>query len=170
MRPEKANIVQDIQGWIKTSPYVIVVDYTKMTVDQFSELRNRLAEVQGELHVVKNTFLRRALSNESRPDLEKYLQGQTAVAFGKADMSAAAKIIKNFKAEFEKPVIRAGLLDTVELDAKGVLAIAELPPKPVLQAQLLGLLQTPATRLASILNIPATQLAQVIKAKTEKES
>jgi len=168
MRPEKANIVQDIQSWIKGSPYVIVVDYTGMTVEQFSELRNRLSEVQSEFHVVKNTFLRRALGNESRPDLEAHLQGQTAVAFGKSDMSSAAKILKNFKAEFTKPVIRAGLLDSVELDAKGVLAIADLPPKAVLQAQLLGLLQTPATRLASILNIPATQLAQVVKAKVEK--
>ncbi|MDX6766070.1 MAG: 50S ribosomal protein L10 [Candidatus Methylacidiphilales bacterium] len=168
MRPEKANIVQDLQAWIKGSPYVIVVDYTGMTVEQFSELRNRLSEVQSELHVVKNTFIRRALSNESRPDLAAYLQGQTAVAFGKSDLSAAAKILKNFKAEFTKPAIRAGLLDSTELDAKGVLAIADLPPKAVLQAQLLGLLQTPATRLASILGIPATQLAQVIKAKAEK--
>jgi large subunit ribosomal protein L10 len=168
MRPEKASIVQDIGAWVKNSPYVIVVDYVGMTVEQFSELRNRLAEVQSELHVVKNTFLRRALGDAGLPNLQDHLKGQTAVAFGKSDMSAAAKIIKNFKAEFTKPEIRAGILDATSMDAKGVLAIAELPSKDVLRAQLLALFNTPATRLATILNTPATQLAQVVKAKVEK--
>lgn len=168
MRPEKANIVQDITSWVKASPYVIVVDYAGMTVEQFSELRNRLAEVQSELHVVKNTFLRRALGDAGLPNLEDHLKGQTAVAFGRSDMSAAAKILKNFKAEFTKPAVRAGVLDSAALDAAGVLAIADLPSKDALRAQLLGLLSTPATRLATILNTPATQLAQVVKAKVEK--
>lgn len=168
MRPEKAFIVQDITAWVKNSPYVIVVDYTGMTVEQFTELRNRLAEVQSELHVVKNTFLRRALTDASLPNLEDHLKGQTAVAFGRSDISAAAKILKNFKAEFNRPEIRAGILDAAPMDAQGVLAIADLPSKDSLRAQLLGLLNTPATRLATLLNTPATQLAQVIKAHAEK--
>lgn len=168
MRPEKASIVQDITSWVQKSPYVIVVDYTGMTVEQFTELRNRLAEVQSELHVVKNTFLRRALTDANLPNLEGHLKGQTAVAFGKADMSAAAKILKNFKAEFTKPEIRAGILDASAMDAQGVLAIAELPSKDALRGQLLGLLNTPATRLVTLLNTPATQLAQVVKAHVEK--
>ena len=168
MRPEKASIVQDITSWVQNSPYVIVVDYSGMTVEQFTELRNRLAEVQSELHVVKNTFLRRALNDASLPNLEDHLKGQTAVAFGKSDMSAAAKILKNFKAEFTKPDIRAGILDASPLDCQGVLAIAELPSRDALRGQILGLLSTPATRLATILNTPATQLAQVVKARVEK--
>ncbi len=168
MRQEKAAIIDDIRAWIQSSPYVIIVDYTGITVSQFSELRNRLAEAKSEIHVVKNTFLRRALGNEGLPDLGDLLHGQSAVAYGPADISAAAKVLKNFKAEFERPVIKGGILDKSALSAEGVLAIADLPPREVVLAQLLGVINMPATQLATLLNTPATQLAQVIKAKVEK--
>jgi len=168
MRKEKLNIVKNIQAWLQASPYLIVVDYSGLKVEQFNELRNRLAGVKSELHVVKNNFLRKALQEVQLPELDSHLQGQTAVAYGPSDVSAAAKILKNFKAEFEKPTLRAAIVDRNVLGAADVMALASLPSREVMLAQLLGLIQTPATRLAAILNVPASQLAQVIKAKSEK--
>lgn len=168
MHPAKTSIVDEIKTWLDSSPYLIVTDYEGMTVDQFTELRQRLSAARAELHVVKNTFLKRALSDAGMPDLEEALKGQTAVVYGEEDISAAAKALKTFGSEFEKPEIRAAILDQSVLTADQVKAIAELPSREVLLAKLLGLINAPATKLATLVNTPATQLAQVIKANSEK--
>ncbi|MDZ4789475.1 MAG: 50S ribosomal protein L10 [Blastochloris sp.] len=168
MRKEKISVVSEVQEWVQKSPFVVVVDYTGTTVGQFSELRSRLDGVKSEIHVVKNTFLRRALSDAKLPEVDSYLSGQTAVVFGQSDIAATAKILKNFSSEFQKPKVRVGLVGEVILDADQVAKIADLPSREVLLSQLLGLLNTPAQRLARIINTPASQLAQVIKAHVEK--
>jgi large subunit ribosomal protein L10 len=84
---------------------------------------------------------------------------------GETDICAAAKILKSFAAEFQKPSIRAGVLDNSPLTAKQVADLADLPSKDVLRAKLLGLLQTPASQFVRILNEPAASLARVLKAK-----
>lgn len=168
MRTEKLSVIEEVQKWVRESPYLIVADYTGLRVDQFTELRNRLSKVEAEMHVVKNTFLRRALSNESLPELDSDIKGQTAIVYGKADISAAAKVLKTFQKEFERPKVRIGILDRSVLSAENVVAIADLPSKDALRAQLLGLIATPATRLARVIQTPASQLAQVLLAKAEK--
>ncbi|MEM6822190.1 MAG: 50S ribosomal protein L10 [Verrucomicrobiota bacterium] len=168
MHPAKTSIVDEIKDWLNNSPYLIVTDYTGMSVEQFTELRGRLRGNEAEIHVVKNSFLRRALSDAEMPELNGALKGQTAVVYGESDISGAAKTLKSFQSEFEKPDIRAGILDRSVLDQEQVKAIADLPPREVLLAKLMGLINTPATRLATLVNTPATQLAQVIKANAEK--
>ncbi|MEM6886218.1 MAG: 50S ribosomal protein L10 [Verrucomicrobiota bacterium] len=168
MHPAKTSIVDEIKTWLDESPYVIVTDYTGMTVDQFTELRTRLGENDAECHVVKNTFLRRALSDAGVPDLNGQLKGQTAIVYGPSDISAAAKALKTFNSEFEKPEIKLGVLDKNVLNADEIKAIADLPAREVLLAKLVGLINSPATKLATVINTPATQLAQVMKAKSEK--
>ncbi|MDR1191207.1 MAG: 50S ribosomal protein L10 [Verrucomicrobiales bacterium] len=159
MRKEKLSVVKNIEGWLQSSPYLIVTDYTGLKVDQFSELRNRLAAVSGEIHVVKNTYIRRALKEARLPELdEKELQGQTAVVCGAKDFAAAAKVLKNFKAEFQKPDIRIGIVDKAVMAQDMLLTIADLPSLEALR-----------TKLVILINTPATQLAQIIKAKLEKD-
>ncbi|MEM9398764.1 MAG: 50S ribosomal protein L10 [Verrucomicrobiota bacterium] len=168
MVPEKQTILDDLRQNLNDSPYLLVADYGGMKVDQLSELRNRLAEVDAEFHVVKNTLLAKSLEAEEFPELNGHLAGQTAVCYGKADVSSAAKVLKNFASEFEKPNVRAGIVDRAVIDADQVKAIADLPSREVLLAKILGLLNTPAGQLARIINTPAGQLAQVLKAKAEK--
>jgi large subunit ribosomal protein L10 len=96
------------------------------------------------------------------------LGGQLAVVTGQKDVSAAAKVVKTFAAEFEKPKIRFGYLNNQRLEAKDVLAMADLPSLDVLRAKLLGLLNAPATRLAQVIQAPAAALARVLKAKLDK--
>lgn len=168
MREEKKVILENMLGWLRQSPFVIVTDYKGIKVDEFAELRKRLAEVGAEAHVVKNTFLRRALSEEKLPEMTGDLKGQTAVVYGKSDVCAAAKVIKNFAAEFQKPQIRAGLVDKALLGKDAILTMASLPSREVLLAQLLALIQAPASKLVRLVQTPAGQLARVVQEKAKK--
>ncbi|MEI6322053.1 MAG: 50S ribosomal protein L10 [bacterium] len=168
MRPEKPTIVEDVKLRLANSPFLIVVEYGGMNVNHFAELRNRLAGAGATLTVIKNTFLRRSIKDAGYPELDAHLTGQTAFVVGEKDICASAKILKTFAAEFEKPAIRAGILDNSVLTTDEVIALADLPSKEVLQAQLLGLLLQPATRLVRTLNEPAASLARVLQAIVEK--
>ncbi|MFZ4598813.1 MAG: 50S ribosomal protein L10 [Terrimicrobiaceae bacterium] len=167
MRPEKTFIVADLREKLKSSPYLLVLDYSGMKVPHFEELRTRLAGSGARLSVVRNTFLKIAADELSMPDLNGSLAGQTAIVTGEADICGAAKILKSFTAEFQKPVVRGGVLDNNALTADQVGELASLPSKEILQAKLLGLLQTPASQLVRLLNEPAASLARVLKAKAD---
>ncbi len=170
MRPEKATIVEDLQAKLNASPFVLVTDYAGLRVDEFSTLRNRLAEAGAECRVVKNTFLRRALSEAGLPDLSADLNGQTAIVVGDKDVAAAAKVVKTFSGETKKLTVKVGVVDRAVLSSEQIAVIADLPSREVLLAQLLGTLLSPASTLVRLLNEPASALARVLKAKGEKES
>jgi large subunit ribosomal protein L10 len=164
MRPEKASIVDDLQSKLNASPFLFVADYTGLRVDQFSELRIRLAGAGARCHVVKNTFLRRAAKDAGLPELGD-LKGQTAIIVGDKDVAAAAKVVKTFVAEFQKPVVKIGVIDRSVVSSDQIKAIADLPSREILYATLLGVLQAPATRLLRTLNEPASSLARILQTK-----
>ena len=168
MRPEKLNIVEDLQTKLNASPFLFVTDYTGLRVDQFSEFRTRLADAGARCHVVKNTFLRRAAKDAGLPELGE-LKGQTAIIVGDKDVAAAAKVVKTFVAEFQKPIVKLGIIDRAVVSSDQIKAIADLPSRDVLLAQLLGVLLAPATRLVRTLNEPASALARILQAKAEKD-
>jgi len=169
MRPEKASIVSDLAERLKHSPLVLVTDYQHMKVGDFGELRNRLAPTGAEVHVVKNNFLKRAMTDSGFPDVSDKLVGQTAVVTGEKDVAPVAKIFKRFATEFKIAALKIGFVDRALLSTAELETLADLPPREVLQAQLLGLLLSPATRLVRLLNEPGSALARLLKAKAEKE-
>src|SRR6266436_2067571 len=169
MRPEKAGIVSELSEALKRSPFVLVTDYRGMKVIAFSELRSRLEPAGAEVHVVTNNFLRRAMADSGFPDVRDQFAGQTAVVTGEADVAPVAKIFKTFATEFKLAALKIGFIDRAVLSTAELETLAELPAREVLQAQLLGLLLSPATRLVRLLNEPATALARLLKAKAEKE-
>jgi len=169
MRPEKASIVSDLSEKLKHSPFVLVTDYQRMRVGDFGELRNRLAPVGAEVHVVKNNFLKRAMTESGFPDVGDKLVGQTAVVTGEKDVAPVAKIFKMFATEFKIAALKIGFVDRAIISTAELETLADLPPREILHAQLLGLLLSPATRLVRLLNEPASALARVLKAKAEKE-
>jgi large subunit ribosomal protein L10 len=170
MRPEKATIVEDLSARLNQSPFLIVTEYTGMNVLQFSELRSRLAGAGAQCRVVKNTFLRRAAAGIGYPDLAETLSGQTAIVTGESDVCAAAKVLKVFGAEFQKLAIKAGVLDKAIISKEQIQALADLPPKAVLQSQLLGVLKSPLQKLVVLLNEPGASLARLLKARLDQES
>jgi large subunit ribosomal protein L10 len=168
MRPEKANIVSDLSEELKESSFVLVADYQHMKVDDFSELRKRLAGAGAEIHVVKNSFLKRAMADSGFPAGDGKLTGQTAVVTGKKDVAPVAKAFKTFVTEFKKAMLKLGFIDRAAVSTAELEALADLPPENVLRAQLLGLLMSPATKLVRVLNEPASLFARLLNAKASK--
>jgi large subunit ribosomal protein L10 len=168
MRAEKQNISAEYVARLNASPFFIVVDYQGLKVGPITELRKRLNKAGAEMHVVKNSIFRIAAKEAGVADLTGTLAGQLAVVTGRQDVSSAAKVLKTFSSEFEKPKLKFGYLKNQRLESKDLLTLADLPSIEVLRAKLLGLLNTPATNLVRLLNTPATQLARVLKAKAEK--
>jgi large subunit ribosomal protein L10 len=169
MRPEKANIVSDLSEKLSRSPFLLVTDYQRMKVDQFGELRSRLAPAGAEVRVVKNSFLKRAMADSGMPDVADKLVGQTAIVMGENDVAPVAKILKLFAAEFKIAALKIGVVDKEILSTSDVEALAELPSREILLSRLLGLLLAPATQLVRVLNEPASAFARLLSAKADKE-
>lgn len=169
MRAEKQNITAEYKARLNSSPYFIVVEYTGLKVGPMTELRKRLGKAGAELHVVKNSIFKIAAKEAGVAELNGGLAGQIAVVTGQKDVSAAAKVVKTFAAEFDKPKLKFGYLNSKRLEANDLKTLADLPSMEVLRSKLLGLLNTPGTRLAQLLNTPASMLARVLQAKAEKK-
>jgi len=168
MRAEKKYITKEYVARLNASPFFLVVDYKGLTVGQFTELRKRLTRAGSEVHVVKNSIFRIAAKEAGVADLSGTLEGQLAVVTGRRDVSVAAKALKTFQSEFEKPRLKFGYLNNQRLETAELMALADLPSIEVLRGKLLGLLQAPAAQLARLLNTPATQLARVLQARIDK--
>src|SRR3954469_7145572 len=103
MRAEKQNISNEYIARLNASPFFIVVDYQGLKVGPITELRKRLNKAGAEMHVVKNSIFRLAVKEAGLADLGSTLAGQLAVVTGQRDVSSAAKVVKSFHAEFERP-------------------------------------------------------------------
>jgi len=150
--PDKKIIIDGVLERVNASPYLIVVDYTGLTVTQFTELRNRLGAAGAKALVAKNSYVKKALAEAGLPDIAESLVGQTAFITGDSEVFAAAKVVKNFEKEFKKPEFKIGILDGAILSADKLKSIADIPSREAVLAQLLGLINEPATRIARVLN------------------
>jgi len=140
MRAEKKYIIAEVETHLKKSDYVILTDFTGLTVSDTAELRGQLAPEQAEFHVVKNSSLRVAAKALGLPEVDASLTGQTAVVVGGSNPAGVAKILKQFIASKEKLSVKVGILEQKLVTAEELSKLADLPPFDVLRAQFLGLL------------------------------
>src|SRR2546430_16517467 len=168
MRSEKQYIGAEYVQRLNASPFFIVVDYRGLTVGHFTELRRRLVKAGAEVHVVKNSIFRIAAKESRTTDLAGSLAGQLAIVTGQRDISGAAKVLKTFQSEFEKPKVKFGYLNNDRLETKDLQALAELPSLKVLRARLLGVFQAPAPRRARLLNTPGRKQARALQARRQR--
>lgn len=168
MRAEKTLLTQEYVARLNASPFFLVVDYRGLRVGHFGELRKRLARAGAQIHVVKNSVFRIAVKEAGLAELGGTLAGQLAVITGQKDICAAAKVLKAFQAEFDRPKPQFGYLGNQRLEKADLVALADLPPIEALRARLLGLLQAPAGQLVRLLNTPASQLARVLQARHDQ--
>jgi large subunit ribosomal protein L10 len=140
MRAEKKYLIDEVSGHLKKSDYVILTNFTKLTVADTAELRKRLAPEKAEFHVVKNSSFRVAAKAFGLPEVEKSLTGQTAVVVGGKNPAGVAKILKKFMEEKQKLEVKVGLLDKKVMSAAELSKLADLPSFEALRSMFLGLL------------------------------
>jgi large subunit ribosomal protein L10 len=169
-KERKDEVLTRYADWAKRSQAVILVEYTGASMKALDNIRAKIRESGGEFHVVKNTLARRAFSDLGMQFPSDYLVKSTAVCFAFTDPATTAKALTDATKgnEFVKP--KGGFMSGQTLNAAQVKALADMPPLPVVRAQLLGMLQAPAGKLVRTIAEPARGLAAVIKAFSEKSS
>lgn len=168
-KKRKEEFVAQYVKWLNSSQAVFVTEYSGLTMKQIDDLRAKAREAGGEFHVIKNTLAKVAFAQAGLPVSEKLITGSSAVAFALQDTPALAKVISDFARTNEHVKVKGGYLDQRLISAEQIKSLAELPPLPVMRAQLLGTIQAPASKLVRTLAEPARSLAAVIKAYAEPE-
>ena len=146
----KAPIVDEIKGYVSDAKSVVLVDYRGLTVEQDTRLRKELREAGVVYKVYKNTMLHLAFDGTDCAQLDKDLEGPTAIAFGIEDETAPARILNKFSKEAEALQIKSGVVDGEYYDEAGVKVLATIPSKDELISKLLGSLQSPITNFARV--------------------
>ena len=164
----KKALVEDIKNKIQSAKSIAFVDYRGLTAGEDTKMRKAFREAGADYKVYKNRLMLKALEALGINSSEKYLEGTTAVAFSNKDEVGAAKVIMDTIKETKKMEIKFGILNGTVVDSKAVEALAKLPSKEVLIAQLLGMLNAPATNLARVLNAPTQGLAIALNAVANK--
>jgi large subunit ribosomal protein L10 len=169
-KKRKEELVAQYIDWLNRSQAMFVTDYVGLSMKDIDELRGKIREVGGEFHIIKNTLSKVAFDKAEVELPDEFLEGATAIAFAFQDTPGTAKAISELAREFDFVKIKGGYLNRQPIGAADVKALAELPPLPVIRAQLLGTLMAPANKLARVLSEPARQVAAVIKAHAEQDS
>lgn len=148
----KQAIVADIKAKFENTQSVVFLDYRGLTVAEVTDLRSQCRAAGVEYVVLKNTMIELAAKELGIEGLDEHLKGPTAVAFGVKDPVAPAKILTEFIKKTKKTTIKCGLVENKYLDVAGVQALAELPPKEVLIAKMMGSLNAPVTNFVGVLS------------------
>ena len=166
-KEQKEKMLEQYENWLSKSQAMFLLQYSKMDMKAVDDIRVKAREAGGEMHVVKNTLFGLLLDQRGIGG-KNYLDETTLVGFAFNDAPALAKVVNDAtKSDFFK--IKGGMLGKSLLSAQDIKALADMPPLPVVRAQLLGVLQAPAAQLVRTVNEPARGLASVVRAYHEKE-
>ena len=168
--PQKEAILQDTQGRIADVRGIYLADFSGMTVQSLSLLRKRCREQGVQFRVIKNTLLKRAFNARGIQELDDHLVGPTGLVFSPQDEMAPAKILADFAKEFEKPRMKAAVVDGRLYDDKAIARLAKLPSREVLLAQLLGTFVAPMTTFLGAVNALLATPANMADALAREKS
>ena len=155
---QKKQVVNEIVDKLKTSESVIIFQYQGMTVEELSDLRRKLREVESDVKVYKNTLLKRA-ADELKINLDDFLEGPNAILFGKT-LLEPIKIISEFAKNHEKLDIRVGVISGDVADLSVIKEYASIPSREGLLTMLAGGMMQYVKDLAISLNLYAEQIWQ----------
>lgn len=167
-KARKQELTAHYAEMLKASQGVVLAAFSGTRVSELEALRRKVRENGGEFHVVKNRLMLRALTEAGIPVPSGGLQGTTAVGFAGDDVPGVAKAIVDAARASEALKVKGGMVSGVAYGAAEIERLADLPPMPVLRAQLMGVITAPATRVAGVLAGSVRQLATVVKAYSEK--
>ena len=148
----KKPVIDEISEVIKDAQGVVLVDYRGLTVEQDTVLRRQLREAGITYKVYKNTMMNFAFKGTDLEALAPHLEGPSAIAVSKDDATAPARVIVKFAKEAPNLELKAGVVEGVLYDAKGIAEIAKIPGREELLSRLLGSLQSPIANLARVLD------------------
>jgi large subunit ribosomal protein L10 len=168
-RKKKQKVVEDLEAKLKDLKYMFLSDYSGMNVAQMTRLRRELRNVNAEFTVVKNSLLKIASEGTGVSLLKEMLQGPNAIMCIYKDPIAAAKVIAGFSKEMPQLKMKAGLLGQRVITADEILKLATVPPREVLMARFLGLLQSPPQRLLYVLSGNISRLMLTLNAIKQKK-
>lgn len=166
-REKKGEMVSALSDVLKGAQVVVITDYRGLPTAELAGLRNQLRGMQASFHVAKNTLVILALKKAGLPVPEKLLEGPTALAFLRSDISGPTKVLNAFFKEKGLPV-KGAIVGQQIYDAKGVEDMANLPPREQIYAMVLGALQGPAASLVGVINGALSELVRTLQARADQ--
>jgi large subunit ribosomal protein L10 len=167
-RPEKVAVVDEVRRRLDGSDAAILTEYRGLKVKDLESLRRSLRSNGGEYKIYKNTLVRRAAQDSGLDGLDPLLTGPTGITFVSGDASAVAKVLRDFSRTNPLLVIKGGLLGQKVLGAAETAALADLPSREVLLAQLAGAMAAPLQQFASLLQALPRNLAYGLAALRDR--
>jgi large subunit ribosomal protein L10 len=140
-KTERQATVDQLAAQLQASPNVYITDFSGLNVLRMTELRRRMRAAGVNYVVVKNTLAQRALAANQIQGLDEHLAGPTGLVLS-TDALAAAKVLTEFAREFEKPAIKAGVVDGKPVEPAYIKRLGEIPPREVLLSQMAGALNS----------------------------
>ncbi len=168
-KEEKAQVAAAVAEKLKRAQTTVLADYRGLNVAQDTKLRAKLRKAGVEYRVIKNTITERAAKEAGIDGLEPFLAGPVSVAFGYDDPIQVAKVLADFARENKELEIKAGVFEGKVISADRVRALATLPPKEVLLAQVAGQFRAPLAGLASVLAGPLRKFAYAVEELRKKK-
>jgi len=159
---EKAETIEELRTRIAGATTAVLTEYRGLTVHQLSELRKQLRAASAEYRVVKNRLARIAVEGSPLAGLRPHLAGPTGLVIGRKDPAAVAKALATFAKTNPALTVRVGVIDGQLLEAPALKAVADLPSREALRAQLVGAVEGPLAGLVGLLQAPQRELAYVL--------
>jgi large subunit ribosomal protein L10 len=167
-RPEKVAVVEEVREHLSNSGAAILTEYRGLKVGDLAALRRQLRTAGADYKIFKNTLVKRATAGTDSAVLDPYLEGPTAIAFVRDDVGAVAKVLRDFSRVHPELIVKGGLLGTKLVDAQGAGALADLPSREHLLAQIAGALAAPMRQFAGLLQAVPRSFAYGLSALIDK--
>ena len=164
----KAPLIEELADKLDRSSIAIVTDYRGLTVADMQTLRRRLRDVGVEYQVAKNTLTRFAADRVNKTAIHADLEGPTAIAFGYDDPAAAARAMQDYLRTSRVLRVKGGIIGNRHLAPDQIESLAALPPKPQLQARVVGTIQGPMASLVGAMNSLLSQIAYIVDQRVEQ--
>ncbi len=168
-RAEKVAAVAEVRERLERTDAAILTEYRGLKVSDLAVLRRALRVAGAEYKIYKNTLVRRATATADRTAMDPFLEGPTAIAFVEGDVAAAAKVLREFARTHPALVVKGSLIGSDLLDARSTTALADLPSREVLLAQIAGALAAPLRQFAGLLKALPQNLAYGISALIDQK-
>jgi large subunit ribosomal protein L10 len=164
----KIERVAELKEQIESANALLLTEYRGLTVEEITELRRSLRDVDASLAVIKNTLMQRAANDAGIAELDELLVGPSAIAFVNGDVVAVAKKLKDASKQFPALVIKGGYMDGAPLDAAGASSLADLESREVMLSKIAGMLKSEMSRAAATFIATQSKFLSLLEAYKEK--